>query len=258
MVAINQKTKDRYTKGLRKFKRILTKGLDADINESDTVTIITDMLEDVFGFEKMINITSEYAIKKTFCDLAIKLDGEVKLLIECKAIGLKLKDDFIRQATNYAVNEGIEWVVLTNAIEWKVYHIVFSQPVESKLLYEFNYLDLNLKNANDQEMLYCLSIEAFRKKSKYGLSELKEQKQIINKFVIGQLLMSDEICDYIRKQLKKLSPDLKPTTADIQEIIVTEVLKRDVVEGDDANDAKKKITAMQRKLARTKLKQIKE
>ena len=62
------------------------------MNESDTVVIVMDMLQEIFGYDKYSDITSEHAIKGTFCDLAIKLEGAVQLLIEVKAIGLELKD----------------------------------------------------------------------------------------------------------------------------------------------------------------------
>jgi hypothetical protein len=81
-----------------------------DINESDTVTIITDILEIIFGYKNIDEITSELAIKKTFCDLAIKLDGEIRLLIEVKAAGIDLKEQHIRQAVNYGSNSGLDWV----------------------------------------------------------------------------------------------------------------------------------------------------
>lgn len=250
MLNINQKVKDRYVKGLRKYKRILEKARDADLNESDTVTIITDMLSDVFGYEKYENITSEYAIKKTFCDLAIKVDDSLKLLIECKAIGLNLKKDFIRQATNYAVNEGLEWVVLTNGITWQIYNIEFSQPVESKLLAEFNFLDLQSKNSSDIELLYFLSIECNKKNSKNTLQDLKEQKAIMNKYFIGQLIMSETTADSVRKQLRKLCPDLKISNEEVANIIHTEILKREIYEGDDSEEAKKKMKNLTRAIVR--------
>ena len=74
MISVNTKVKERITKGLRKFQPILRKAQAADVNESDTVTIITDMLCEIFGYDKYENITSEFAIKKTYCDVAIKLD----------------------------------------------------------------------------------------------------------------------------------------------------------------------------------------
>ncbi len=38
----------------------------------------------------------EFAIRGTFCDLAIKMDGKVEFLIEAKAIGRELKDNHLR------------------------------------------------------------------------------------------------------------------------------------------------------------------
>ncbi len=171
MINISAKIKDRITAGVKKFQPILRKAQSADINESDTVTIITDMLCDIFGYDKYENITSEFAIKKTFCDLAIKLDGKVPLLLECKSAGIDLKDDHVRQATNYAADAGIEWVVLTNGILWKVFKIIFSKPVEKQLVYEFNFCELNAKKQSDIELLYYLCIEAFAKSSKNSLED---------------------------------------------------------------------------------------
>ena len=82
MINVNTKIKERMTKGLKKFQPVLQKALAADVNESDTVTIITDMLCEIFGYDKYEHITSEFAIKKTYCDLAIKLNDKVPFLIE--------------------------------------------------------------------------------------------------------------------------------------------------------------------------------
>ena len=176
---------------------VLLKAQSADINESDTVTIITDMLCDIFGYDKYDNITSEFAIKKTFCDLAIKLDGKIPLLIECKSAGIDLKDDHVRQATNYAADAGIEWVVLTNGIYWRVFKIIFSKPVEKKLVYNFNFCELSNKKQTDIEMLYYLCKEAFTKSSKNSLEELHAQKQIFNKYIVGQIMLTDTVIAFL-------------------------------------------------------------
>lgn len=242
MVKMTAKQKDRIVKGVKKFQPILVKAKAADINESDTVTIITDMLSEVFGYDKYANITSEFAIKKTFCDLAIKLeDGKVPLLIECKAIGLELKDDFVRQATNYAADSGIDWVVLTNGAVWRVYKVIFAKPIEKELVYEFDMTEINVKKDSSLEMLYFLCIEAFAKSSKSTLEDLYSQKQVMNRYVIGQLIMSEDTAAFLRKQIKKIYPDIKPSVEEISEIIRNEILKREVVEGEDADDAHKKV-----------------
>ena len=252
MINVNTKIKERMTKGLKKFQPILLKAHAADVNESDTVTIITDMLCEIFGYDKYENITSEFAIKKTYCDLAIKMQDKIPLLIECKAIALNLKDDYVRQATNYAADSGIEWVVLTNGIEWKIYHITFGKPIDKELVYEFNMCDLNTKNQTDVELLYYLCIEAFAPNSKATLEDLRQQKQIFNRFVIGQVILTDAGIDSIRKCLRKLYPEIKATNDEIYNIVCNEVFKREISESDEAIEAKKNVAKQERKLFASK------
>jgi len=123
MSAIPAKILPRLTTGIKKFQAILQTAKAKDINESDTVVIITDMLSEIFGFDKYSEITSEFAIKKTWCDLAIKIEEKVKFLIEVKAIGLMPKEDHIKQAVDYGSNYGVDWVILTNGIRWKIFKI---------------------------------------------------------------------------------------------------------------------------------------
>lgn len=255
MITINAKVKDRIAAGMKKFQPILVKAQAADINESDTVTIITDMLCDIFGYDKYENVTSEFAIKKTFCDLAIKLDGKVPLLIECKSAGIDLKDDHVRQATNYAADAGIEWVVLTNGVFWRVYKIVFSKPVDKQLVYEFNFCELSAKKQSDIEMLYYLCKEAFAKTSKNSLEDLHAQKQIFNKHIVGQVMLTDSVIDSIRKHIKKIYPDIKVTNDELYALIFNDIFKRDVIEGDAAVEAKKAVQKAEKKLAAAKAKE---
>jgi len=252
MVAIPAKTKERIIKGLRKFQPILKKAKSADVNESDTVMIIADIFADVFGYDKFLEITSEFAIKSTFCDLAIKLDGKVAFLIECKAIGLDLKEDFVRQAIDYAANSGIEWVVLTNGINWKVFKVVFAKPIDKELVYEFDFTILSSKKQSDLEFLYYLSKEAFIKSSKTTLEDVYAKNQIINKFIIGQFLLATTTLDLLRKHFKKMSSDSQISNDELYAIINSEVLKREVVEGEKAIEAKKKVRRMEIAMANKK------
>ena len=156
MATMSNKVKDRLVAGLKRFQPILAAAKARDVNESDTVTIIKDVLAEVFGYDKYTEITSEFSIRGTFVDLAIKLDGALQMLIEVKAIGLELKDSHTKQAVDYAANQGIEWVALTNGDNWHVYKITFGQPIGQELVFEFDFLSLNHKSENDIEMLFSL------------------------------------------------------------------------------------------------------
>ena len=89
-MAIPKKVADQLSAGLKRFKPVLESAKARDVNESDTSMIVTDMLADVFGFDKYNDITREYAIRGTYCDLATKIDGKLQTLIEVKAIGVPL------------------------------------------------------------------------------------------------------------------------------------------------------------------------
>jgi hypothetical protein len=226
MATIPNKVRDRLVVGVKKFQSVLAAAKARDVNEADTVTIIKDLLADVFGYEKYSEVTSEYAIRGTFVDLAIKLDGALQLLIEVKAIGIDLKDAHTKQAVDYAANQGVEWVALTNGDNWHIYKVTFGQPIGQELVFEFDFLGLNVKNANDLETLYLLTKEGFGKSI---LGEYHAQKQALSRYFIGAMLLTEPVLDVIRRELRRISPDVKIDIEQISEVLTQEVLKRDVL-----------------------------
>lgn len=238
MAAIPVKIAERLQSGLKRFQSILQTAKSRDVNESDTVIIITDILADVLGYDKYSEITSEFVIRSTYCDLATKIDGKLQYLIEVKAINSDLKDSYVKQAVDYASNQGIDWVILTNGIVWRVYKILFNKPIDQELVLEFDILNLNPKNDESLELIYFLSREGWIKST---ISAYHSQKQVLSRFYIGALILSDTVVDTIRRELKKISPDIKIENDQIQRVLMQEVIKREVVEGDKADEAMRKI-----------------
>lgn len=255
MVTIPAKVKARLTDGIKKFQPIVKNAQLKDINESDTVTIISDMLSVIFGYEKYTEITSEYAIKKTFCDLAIKLDGTPKLLIEAKAAGLDLKEQYIKQAVDYGANSGIEWVVLTNSVTWKIYSINFGKPITNDLVYEFDFTKISAKKQGDIELLYYLTREAMTKGNKTYLDNFHSQQQTVNRFTISQVILSEPVLNAVRTTLRKLFPETKVSNEEISAIISEEIIKRDILDNEKTVLAKKQIDKLFKSLAKTKAKE---
>jgi hypothetical protein len=238
MASISSKVCDRLTAGIKRFQPVLSSAKTRDVNESDTVTIITDMLAEVFGFDKYSEITSEYVIRGTFVDLAIKLDGHLQLLIEVKAIGLDLKESHVKQAVDYAANQGVDWVVLTNGIDWHVYRVKFGKPIEQELVLEFSFLDLNPKSKADCERLGLLTKEGLEKSL---LGEYHAQRQVLSRYFIGAVLLTDPVLDVVRRELRRLAPEVKIDTDQIREVLQQDTLKREIVEGEKAEEAGRKI-----------------
>jgi predicted type IV restriction endonuclease len=245
MLNINSKVSQRLIDGLKRFQPILNSAKTRDVNESDTVVIITDILSEVFGYDKYAEITSEYSIRGTFCDLAIKIDGKDFLLLEVKAIGLDLKDIHIKQAIDYAANKGLEWVVLTNGIIWKVYKVSFTKPIGQELVAEIDLLSLSNKNKSHIEYLYLLSKEGLIKSS---LSNYHTQRQATNKFILGNMIVSESFLNNFKKELKKIYPDIKVETSEIKEALLQNVIKREILEGEEAETARKLIGRASKKV----------
>lgn len=238
MATIPLKTAERFIATLKRFQPIISSAKARDINESDTCIIVTDLLSDVFGYDKYSEVTSEHAVKGTFCDLAIHIGGVCQFLIEVKAIGLDLKDAHVKQAVDYAANKGIDWVILTNSVNWRIYKISFTKPIDQELVADFDFLKLNHKNEDDLCLLFLLAREGWTKKA---IGDFHEQRQALSKFCIAAMILSDPVLDVLRRELRRLCPDVRISNDQIQNVIFNEVLKREVAEGDKAEDAHKKI-----------------
>jgi len=244
MASIPKKVSERFKENVPKYQKILQNAQKSDLNESDTVSILIDMFGNIFGYDRFFDVTSEYAVKSTYCDLALKIEDDIKILVEAKAVGKTLNKNHLKQALNYGANKGISWIILTNSINWQIFKIRFEKPIDHDLVFEFNLLNVKPRDQKHQDLLYMISKEGLAKKvhEKYY-----ERFQCINRYVIGQLMLSDPYLKTVQRDLKKISDGLKIDTREIEEIIRLKVLKRDLLENEDqANAAKSKI----RKLAR--------
>lgn len=243
MQKISAPVETRLSAGIQKFQPILRRAQLAGRNESDTVTIITDILCEVFGYDKYEEITSELCIKQQFCDIAVRLHGKVRLLMECKAVGVALREGHVLQASSYAANSGIDWVVLTNGITWRIYQVLFGKPVETVLVCEFNFCDLNVNQPEDYAPLYALCAEAFQGEDNTALSQLYVQRRVLNRYVVGQVLLNDWMIGTIRRSLERHYPGVKMDDGDVRRILREEVLRSEIVEGPQAEDARQDVEA---------------
>lgn len=238
MASVPKKVAERLASGIKRFQPILAAAKARDVGEADTVTIIKDMLAEVFGYDKYTDVTSEFSIRGTYCDLATKIDGVLQTLIEVKAIGLELKDQHVKQAIDYAANQGVDWVLLTNGITWRIYHLVFAKPIDQELVVDIDFLALSPRADSDIELLYLWCKEGWQRSV---LGDYHTQKQALSRFFVGAMLQTDPVLEVIRRELRRVSPDVRIDIDQIKAVLSNEVIKREVLEGDKADEARKKI-----------------
>jgi len=236
---ITKKTEDRIKAALPKFQKVLGIAKDRDLNESDTVSIITDILAEVFGYDKYLEVTSELAIRGTYCDLAIKLGDKFQYLIECKAIGTDLKEAHLRQAIGYGANKGIQWIILTNGLDWQIYRLRFEQPIAWDLVARFDLSSVSLKNERDMEKLITVTKEGVEKGAR---EDLYEKTQCVNRFVAGALILSDAVVSVLKREFRKLADGISVEDAEVVALLRDGVLRRDLLDGEEAEAAMAKVS----------------
>lgn len=247
-VKIPKKVQDRLISGLRRYQPIVRKLAARDISEADTVTVIKDILSDLFGYEKYAELTSEQQIRGTYCDLAIRLGEKTHYLCEVKSAGTSLNDNHLRQAVNYGAHNGIEWVILSNAIKWKVYRIKFAQPIDWEEVLSFDMGEIS-RSGDDLAKLFMLCRESINSDS---LDAFHRQAQIVNRYVVAETLLSDGVVSALRKEFRRVFDGLKVSDQELRIILANEVIKRDALDGDGATAAKatiKKAESSQRRRA---------
>ncbi|PKP99279.1 MAG: restriction endonuclease subunit R [Alphaproteobacteria bacterium HGW-Alphaproteobacteria-15] len=248
---VAKKTHDRLAAGLKKYQRIVRQIAERDVSEADTVTVIKDMLCEIFGYDKYTELTSEQQIRGTFCDLAIRVEGKVHYLAEVKSAGTNLSENHLRQAVNYGAHEGIEWIILTNSVDWRIFRIKFGQPIDWDEVCSFNITELSIRSQDDVEKLAMLCRESI---SSDALDAFHKQAQIINRFVIAEILQSDQVITSVRREVRKLFDGIKVTDDQIRIILTNDVIKRDALDGEGPKAAKamikKALTAQARRAAK--------
>jgi hypothetical protein len=160
---------------------------------------------------------------------------------------LELKDVHIKQAVDYAANQGVDWVVLTNGIYWRFYKVAFTKPIDHELVVDIDFCKLNPKSAKDIEALYLFCKEGWIKSV---LGDYHSQKQALSRFSLGAILISNPVLEVLRRELRRISPDVKINVDEIKNVLTNEVIKREVMEGDKADGARKKIARSTKKTSR--------
>ena len=244
---IPKRVQERIKRELKRYQKILESAKTRDVNESDTIRIVSDMLSDLFGFDKYLEITTEFAIRGTYCDLAVKSGDTIHFLIEVKAIGLDLKESYLRQAVDYASKQGVEWAVLTNGIIWEAHRVLFKKPVGQEKVFEINMLEISPRSEQDMEKIYVLSREGTHKAA---ISGLHEELQATNRFIIAAILQADNMVNMLHRELKKVSKVVRASKEDLSNILRNEVLKREVIEGEKAEAAKHKVKRIFKKTSK--------
>jgi predicted type IV restriction endonuclease len=211
--------RERLRAGIRRFHKPLTDLVSRDANEGDTRLLVTDFLCEALGYDKYTDLTTEYQVKGEFADYGIRIDQQLVAFIEVKRVTTKLIARHLRQVEMYAVNEGVEWVILTNGSHWQVYHLTGGLPVAIDLAFEVDLLSDATPTQKVNELFY-LTREAFKR---HLIDDLWRAKRATSPVSLARILCSESVATAIRKELRR------ETGHNVDEVEIVKLLRDTVI-----------------------------
>lgn len=210
---------------LKKLLPRLLKAQEDNLNESDTVARIRTVFEDVLGYDRWTEISSEAQLKEKYVDLALKVDGVIRVLVECKAAGVDLREKQIEQAWLYASQNNYPWVVLTNGVRWHLYHLTFSQPaIEYDLVFA-----VDLKHDDLAQAATMLTVLHRQSVKKAEHEDYWKQHQALGPASIGRALFQERVLLLLRREIHKRGGpliDIEDLAKAIRELFSPEARER--------------------------------
>jgi hypothetical protein len=191
----------------------------APMSEADTISTLIEPLLEVLGWNLRDpeEVQREYSVrvgeKTEYVDMALKINNKPVVFIEAKPVGTDLRDHLAEQPINYAHTERVDWCILTNGREWRVYNAFWRiKGIEGKMFLKLS-LDEFRKNMEKVQLLSKESIisgkleeEAELEHAKRITFEWLRQKEIS---VVKEIIQLDpsvkEEC--VKRILRKITGD---------------------------------------------------
>jgi predicted type IV restriction endonuclease len=121
-------------------------------------------------------------------------------MIEIKRASVDLARKHLKQVSNYAINAGCEWILLTNGKDWQLYHVSFGKPPETKHIYSWNIL------TNDIALLAeRFELISFRSVARGALDSLWQKANVLSPRNLLQAVLSEESIKTIRRVVRRES-----------------------------------------------------
>jgi predicted type IV restriction endonuclease len=199
--------KARISSGLKRLAKPTVMLREKDAAEADTRHLVTDFLVEVLGYDKYENLTAEFNVKGDWADYGIRIEKQLIAFVEVKRITQKLSVTHLRQVESYALKEGVQWAILTNAQVWQVYFVqpVKGQQSEVTLVFEVDTLDESVRPSQKTDLLFLISREGLTK----GLLEkYRSAQNAVSPKTLKPILLSDDVLAAVRKEVRRKTKHL--------------------------------------------------
>lgn len=189
-------------KALREYrKKFLTKKENLNADESTARLMVNSFLNNVLGYTLVDEIKTEYMIRGTYVDYVIQLNKKIQFVIEAKATSLDLNDRHLKQAVDYAANEGVEWAILTNGRYVELHRVIFEKPIRSQKIFSYDLSDLSVMKTASKHIVNLTK----RAVLKGELETYWKRFDALTEENMKKAIKSSEVIRTLRLQIKKKS-----------------------------------------------------
>lgn len=192
--------RERLRSVIRKYQKPLADLVARDANEGDTRLFITDFLCEALGYDKYADLTTEQMVRGEFADYGLRIDKQTVAFVEVKRAATKLTVKHLRQVEMYAVNEGVEWMILTNGAVWEVYHLdTMVKPAVIDLAIRADLLGEDTPAAK-VSALFPITREGMKR---HAIDDLWKAKRATSPASLAKVMTSAAVVNAIRLELKR-------------------------------------------------------
>lgn len=211
----------------------------ATATRADTRKIVSDMLCEYLGWDRYESITAEQMIGSRYADYVVRSSTEDIFVVEVKQIGMKLKETHLNQARQYAVDEGIDWIILTNGDEWQAFRTTLEGKIPvTKHVFTVKLSDSDMKPAEKAELLYLFSEEADRKKE---IEDYYQRRIALSGENLADHILGDDVINKLRISIRN-STGQKLENSEIAEALLKRLFREEKI----TDDHHKAVRRMQR------------
>jgi predicted type IV restriction endonuclease len=193
--------------------------LERNDNESDTRLLIDQILQNILGY-KIEDIKTEQKVEGRKADYILSVNNQDVIVIEAKRMGMALRDQQTFQATSYGAQSGIKWVVLTNGIVWRLYHISTGDRIETDLVFTIELVD----GLDEEEAYYFYLISKNGMSRKNLLHDLWRKISALCYDNIVNAILTEDVILKIRTVLTRKT-GFKVTSEDVRNVIENNVFQ---------------------------------
>ena len=189
------------------------------------------MLADVLGYEKYVEVSTSSRSKAPTSTWQSKLERKSISSLR-RSHRRRAKDIHVRQAVDYGANQGVEWAGVTNGAVGASTEFEFKKPIGHALIAEIVFYHRPPKTSE--------TVEFFTSLCKEGSAEMPDGRVL--RATSGHKQTHIGSSDALRAMLNQLQvsdrgafPNVQVDIKSLEVSLRNEVLKRELVDGDDAD-----------------------